>query len=97
MVQASEKPGNFILVRFIACRDLAAMNPSRQYAMTVKTTGYHRITGPIRDRVIRLLLWLGWAKEYYGRAYGGHGGIWEEWAVEFRGRKIKDGGCIPLA
>ena len=84
MVQASEKPGNVILVRFIACRE-------------DKATGYHRITGPIRDRVIRLLLWLGWAEEYYGRAYGGHGGIWEEWAVEFRGRKIKDGGYTPLA
>ena len=59
MVQASEKPGNFILVRFIACRE-------------DKATGYHRTTGPIRDRVIRLLLWLGWAEEYYDRAYGGH-------------------------
>ncbi len=65
--------------------------------MTVKTTGYHRITGLIRDRAIRLLLWLGWAEECYDRAYGGHGGIWEEWRVEFRGRKIKDGGCILLA
>jgi hypothetical protein len=97
MVQASEKPGNFILVRFIACRDLAAMNPSRPYAMTVKTTGYHRITGLIRDRVIRLLLWLGWAEEFYDHAYGGHGGIWEEGGVEFRGRKIKEGGYTPRA
>jgi hypothetical protein len=84
MVQASEKPGNFILVRCIACRE-------------EKATGYHRITGPIRDRVIRLLLWLGWAEEYYDRAYGGHGGIWDEWGVEFRGRKIKEGGYTPLA
>ena len=65
--------------------------------MTVKTTGYHRITGLIRDRVIRLLLWLGWAEEFYDHAYGGHGGIWEEGGVEFRGRKIKEGGYTPLA
>ena len=84
MVQASENPGKFILVRFIACRE-------------DKATGYHRITGPIRDRVIRLLLWLGWAEEYYDRAYGGHGGIWDEWGVEFHGRKIKEGGYTPLA
>jgi hypothetical protein len=70
---------------------------SERAATTVKTTGYHRVTGPLRNQVIRLLLCLGWAKEYHDRAYGGHGDIWEEWGVEFRERKIKEGGYIPLA
>ena len=105
MVQAGGKPSNFVLVKVVAFQKGKALCKARferNWHKIVMIQGSIKRADPRESDAFEWIpnddgIVAGRAKEYHDRAYGGHDDIWGEWGVEFRGRKIKEGGHTPLA